>query len=94
VSLRDIGHGIPLLLQLWLFATPVAYPLQLVPAWLLPFYQLNPMTPIIDGYRRVILFGEPPDVPHLLVAVVITALLLAAGYTFFKRAEGTFADVI
>lgn len=94
VTLRDIGHGIPLLLQLWMFATPVAYPLTVVPARLLPFYQLNPMTPIIDGYRRVILHGQPPDLPALATATVITLLLLAVGYVFFKRAEGTFADVI
>jgi lipopolysaccharide transport system permease protein len=94
VKLRDIGHGIPLLLQLWMFATPVAYPLSVVPARLLPIYQLNPMTPIIDGYRRVILHGQPPDLPALATAAVITLLLLAVGYVFFKRAEGTFADVI
>jgi lipopolysaccharide transport system permease protein len=94
VALRDIGHGIPLLLQLWMFATPVAYPLTVVPARLLPIYQLNPMTPIIDGYRRVILHGQPPDLPALATATVITLLLLAVGYVFFKRAEGTFADVI
>jgi lipopolysaccharide transport system permease protein len=94
VTLRDIGHGIPLLLQLWMFATPVVYPLSVVPARLLPIYQLNPMTPIIDGYRRVILHGQPPDLPALAAATVITLVLLALGYVFFKRAEGTFADVI
>jgi lipopolysaccharide transport system permease protein len=94
VKLRDIGHGIPLLLQLWMFATPVAYPLSVVPARLLPIYQLNPMTPIIDGYRRVILHGQPPDLTALAIATLITLLLLMVGYVFFKRAEGTFADVI
>ena len=52
------------------------------------------MTPIIDGYRRVILHGQPPDLRALAVATVITLVLLAVGYVFFKRAEGTFADVI
>jgi lipopolysaccharide transport system permease protein len=94
VSLRDIGHGIPLLLQLWMFATPIAYPLKVVPASLLPIYMLNPMAPIIDGYRRTILLGQSPDVHGLLIASVVTLLVLTVGYSFFKRAETTFADVI
>ena len=94
VNYRDIGHGLPLGLQVWLFATPVAYPLSVVPAALLPIYMLNPMTPIIDGYRRVILHGQAPDVPHLLSAAAATVFLLVLTYLNFKRAERTFADVI
>lgn len=94
VNYRDIGHGLPLLLQLWLFATPVAYPLSLVPAALLPFYLLNPMVPIIEGYRRVILRGLPPDPAQLLLATLIVLVVTSAGYVLFKRAEQTFADVI
>jgi lipopolysaccharide transport system permease protein len=55
---------------------------------------LNPMTPIIDGYRRTILLGQPPDVHGLLIASVLTLAVLTIGYWFFKRAETTFADVI
>ncbi len=94
VNYRDLGHGLPLVLQLWLFATPVAYPLSLVPEALKPFYVLNPMAPIIEGYRRVILLGLPPDPVQLLQAAVIVLAFAAAGYAFFKRAERTFADVI
>jgi ABC-type polysaccharide/polyol phosphate export permease len=83
-----------LLLQLWMFATPIAYPLKVVPPSLLPIYMLNPMTPIIDGYRRTILLGQPPDVHGLLIASVLTLAVLTIGYWFFKRAETTFADVI
>jgi lipopolysaccharide transport system permease protein len=94
VGLRDVGHAIPLMLQLWMFATPVAYPLDIVPAALRPLYELNPMTSIIEGYRRAILQGVRPDLPDLAIAVVITVVLLAIGYTYFKRSEATFADVI
>jgi len=94
VNFRDIGHGLPLLTQLWMFATPVAYPLSVVPKWLLPVYMLNPMTPIIDGYRRAILQGEPPDFGALAVAAILIFLYTGLALTAFKRAEGTFADVI
>lgn len=94
VNFRDIGHGLPLLSQLWMFATPVAYPLSVVPKWILPVYMLNPMTPIIDGYRRAILQGDPPDFGALSVAAILIVLCCGVALTVFKRAEGTFADVI
>jgi len=94
VNFRDIGHGLPLVLQLWMFATPVAYPMSVVPGWLLPFYILNPMAPIIDGYRRVILHGTPPDFNALGVTVTCVVAFSALAFSIFKRAERTFADVI
>jgi lipopolysaccharide transport system permease protein len=94
VNFRDIGHGLPLLSQLWMFASPVAYPLSVVPKWILPIYMLNPMTPIIDGYRRAILQGRPPDFGALSVAAILIVLCCGVALTVFKRAEGTFADVI
>jgi lipopolysaccharide transport system permease protein len=94
VRYRDVGHALPLLVQLWMFATPVAYPLSLVPARLLPFYMLNPMVPIVEGYRRAILEGLPPDLSLLgLVSIAAVAVLVLA-YISFKRAERTFSDVI
>jgi lipopolysaccharide transport system permease protein len=94
VNFRDIGHGLPLLSQLWMFGTPVAYPLSVVPKWILPIYMLNPMTPVIDGYRRAILHGKPPDFGALAVAAILIVLCCGVALTVFKRAEGTFADVI
>ncbi len=94
VYFRDIAHALPLLLQLWMFATPVAYPLGLVPERFLPVYLLNPMTPLIDGYRRVLLAQQPPDLPALGVGLAATLVLVTLAYLLFKRAERTFADVI
>ena len=94
VHFRDVGHGLPLLMQLWMFASPVAYPLTVVPAWLRPVYLLNPMAGIIEAYRRVILHREAPDFESLGVGVGVAVVLLTAGYLLFKRAERTFADVI
>jgi lipopolysaccharide transport system permease protein len=94
VHFRDIGHALPLALQLWMFATPVAYPLSLVPEWLLPLYHLNPMATVIDGYRRVLLLGDLPDLMQLWVSLGVAMVLLSVAYFGFKRAERTFADVI
>jgi lipopolysaccharide transport system permease protein len=94
VNYRDIGHALPLLTQLWMFATPVAYPIQVIPEWLKPLYMLNPMAPIIDGYRRAFLLGQAPDLPALAVSAAITVALSALALAVFKWAELTFADVI
>jgi lipopolysaccharide transport system permease protein len=94
VYFRDIGHALPLVMQLWLYATPIAYPLSSVPDWLLPTYMLNPMVGIIDGYRRALLHGQAPDFHYLAIAYVTVAIAICIAYVSFKRAERTFADVI
>lgn len=94
VYFRDVGHALPLLLQVWMYATPIAYPLSSVPAWLLPAYSLNPMVGIIDGYRQALLHGTGPNVAHLGAAFAVILVLLTGAYLNFKRAERTFADVI
>jgi lipopolysaccharide transport system permease protein len=94
VNFRDIGHGLPLLIQLWMFATPVAYPISVIPGWLRPFYLLNPMAAIVDGYRRAIILGVHPDLSALALSAAVTMLLAAVALSIFKRAERTFADVI
>jgi lipopolysaccharide transport system permease protein len=94
VHFRDIGHGLPLLVQLWMFASPVAYPLSVIPGWLRPLYLLNPLAAILDGYRRAIIMGTAPDLPALAASAAITIVLASAALAVFKRAERTFADVI
>jgi len=94
VYLRDLRHALPILLQLGLFATPVAYGLDVVPVSLQPLYvMLNPLGAVIDGYRRVVLYGLPPDWGLVLPAAVSALLMLAVGYYLFKRMETGFADV-
>jgi len=94
VHFRDIGHALPLMLQLWMFATPVGYPMSVIPGWLRPYYMLNPMAGIVDGYRRAILLGSAPDASAVAVSAGVTIVLLAVALPVFKRAEQTFADVI
>src|SRR5262249_27267880 len=94
VNFRDVGHAVPLLLQLGVLATPVAYPLTVVPPGIMSWYSLNPMATIIPAYRTVLLHGTAPDLSRLGLATIAILVLVAAGYTIFKVAERTFADVI
>ncbi len=94
VFYRDVRFVVPLAMQLWMYATPVIYPLSLVPEGVRPFYMLNPMAGLIDAYRRVILYAVPPDWRSLGLAGVISLVLFVFSYRFFKRAEWQFADVI
>lgn len=94
VFFRDVRFVIPLALQVWLYASPVIYPVSAVPETLRAIYFLNPMAVLIDAYRRVILFGQLPDWGWLGFAAVVSIFILILGYRFFKRAENRFADLI
>ena len=93
VKYRDAHFAVGLLTQLWLFASPVAYPTSLVPdRWQL-VYHLNPMTGVLEGFRWSVLDGRPPGASALL-SLLVGVLLLCAGLTYFLRSERRFADVI
>ena len=94
VFFRDMRFVVPLLTQVWMYATPIIYPVDLVPERLRPYYFLNPMASIIDGYRRVLVMGQGPRLSALLLSAVVSLLLLFASYAAFKRAEPVFADLI
>jgi lipopolysaccharide transport system permease protein len=84
----------PLLMQLWVFATPVVYPLSAVPARFRGFYVLNPMVGVVENFRRVVLQQQPPDIVSLREAAVISLILLPLSYLFFKHQEASMADII
>jgi lipopolysaccharide transport system permease protein len=94
VRFRDIGIVMPLLLQVWMFATPVVYPLSAVPEGLRGLYSLNPLTGVIENFRRVVLYNTPPDFFSLGISAAVSILLLLVGYARFKRVEATMADMI
>ena len=94
VKYRDISHAAAFIIQIWMFASPIVYPVSAVPENLRPFYMLNPMAAIIDGYRRVILQGETPEWNYLLLAAFITLIVCGLAYKYFKRSELTFADIV
>jgi ABC-type polysaccharide/polyol phosphate export permease len=93
VFLRDLRHLLPIILQLGLFATPVAYGMNVVsPSLQVLYCTLNPLAPVIDGYRRTILQGLPPDWHLLGPGAATAAVVLSVGYVVFKRLEPGFAD--
>jgi lipopolysaccharide transport system permease protein len=94
VRFRDIGVAMPLLLQLWMFATPVVYPLSAVPKRFQSFYALNPTVGVIENFRRVVLQGVAPDFYSLAISAIVAAILLPLAYLYFKRVEATMADII
>jgi lipopolysaccharide transport system permease protein len=94
VRYRDIGIAMPLVLQLWLFATPIVYPLSVVPEAYRPFYLLNPMAGVIDGFCRVVVLGIPPDYYALGLSATVSLALLPVAYAYFKHVESTIADVL
>lgn len=91
---RDVGHTIPFLTQFWMFASPVVYPVSLIPeSWRL-LYSLNPMVGVIEGFRWALLGKGDTDFSPMLVSVAVVLVLLVGGVVFFKRMERTLADVI
>lgn len=94
VFYRDIRFVVPLAVQLWMYASPVIYPVSMVPTWILPLYMLNPMAGLIDGYRRAILHGQAPQWGYVGWSAAASLLIFWAGYAYFKRAERRFADRI
>jgi len=97
VKYRDVRYVIPFLIQFWMFATPIIYPVSLLPLWLRPLFALNPMAGVIEAYRVALLGGLNHSAfswGSLLLAGVITfALLFYSAYSF-RRMEKMFADVI
>jgi lipopolysaccharide transport system permease protein len=94
VRYRDVGIAVPLFIYLWLFSTPVGYPLSSVPAAYRSWFLLNPMTGIVESFRGAILHGSAPDARLLAVPVLAAVIGLPAAYAVFKRVESTMADVI
>jgi lipopolysaccharide transport system permease protein len=94
VSFRDLAPIVTLGLQIWLYVTPVSYPLSLVPEALRPFYVLNPMVGLIDSFRTVIAKGQAPAWDLLALSTAMSLIILVGAYLYFKRAERIFADII
>ncbi len=93
VAYRDFRYVVPYLVQLWMFASPVAYPLSVVPRRWRMLYALNPMAGLIGGYRSAVL-GEPFQWGPLSVSLVVAFLLLGWGVVYFRRVERRFADIV
>lgn len=94
VFFRDIGLVLPLVIQVWMYATPIIYPMSLVPEQFRSFYALNPMAGIIDAYRKILLHQSAPDFTSLSIAAALSCVTFVAGLMYFKRVEFKLADVL
>jgi lipopolysaccharide transport system permease protein len=96
VRYRDVQYAIPFLIQIWFFATPVAYSAAIYPLWLRPYLGLNPMSGVVQGFRWALLgdSGGRASFRMMAISFVIVIGLLVTGIMYFHKSEKSFADVI
>lgn len=94
VRFRDIKHVLPFMIQVWMYASPIVYPLSMVPQEWQWAYSINPMVGVIEGFRWAVFERGDPNLVALGVGGVIILALLFSGLVFFRRMERSFADVI
>lgn len=94
VKYRDVGHAIPFLIQIWMFLSPIVYPVSLVPERWKLLYGLNPMAGVIEGFRWALLGKSAPDPVVMGASIAMFIGVLIAGFAYFNKMERDFADVI
>jgi len=94
VYMRDVEQIVPFLVQIWMYATPVAYPTSLVPAKWRTLYAINPMVGVAEGFRWALCGTHTISISTLVVSSAIALVLLVSGAYWFRRLERTFADVL
>jgi lipopolysaccharide transport system permease protein len=93
VFYRDVDPLLKLVVQIWFYASPIIYPVTLVPWWFRDYYYMNPMVGVLEAYRDILLKGAAPGA-YLWPSAITAAILLIAGYALFKRLENQFADIV
>ena len=94
VRYRDVGHTIPFIVQVWMYASPIVYPVSMIPEKYRFFYSLNPMAGVIEGFRWALLGKQSPDFSVMAISATVVLLLITGGIIFFRNMEKTFADVV
>ena len=94
VSIRDVEHTLPFLVQIWLYATPIAYPSSLLPAKWRTLYGINPMVGVVEGFRWALDGANSTRGPMLAVSAAAAVAMLVSGAYCFRRLEKSFADVL
>ena len=94
VFYRDVSPVVQIALQLWLYLTPVAYPLSVVPERFRPLFLLNPLTGVVEGLRAVLVFGREPEWPVVGVSAALIVTIFLIAVVLFKKTDKYFADVI
>jgi len=94
VYFRDTAQALGALLPVWFYVTPIIYPYQLVPSFLQPILAVNPLTPLVQGYRDVILHGALPTGYGTLWLAAASVAVCGLGAQVFTRTRGEFADLV
>jgi lipopolysaccharide transport system permease protein len=94
VFYRDIRFVVPLALQVYMYSTPLIYPISTIPERMVPFYMLNPMASLIHAYRSILVYGQWPEPLYLVSAFLVSGVFLVASYAYFGKAARSFADLI
>jgi len=92
VTFRDTQHTLGVILQMLFYLSPIFYDLNSVPKEFQPFYQLNPMVPLLEAYRAILLKGTQPDWQALLIVSLVVAVILPIGLAIFRRQSNTFVE--
>lgn len=94
VFYRDVKNALASIIQIWMFATPVIYPLETIRPHLRWFLLMNPMSGIVDSFRRVLILGTEPHWGYLAVSVLMSFFIFWLAHSVFKRLEPAFADAV
>jgi lipopolysaccharide transport system permease protein len=94
VYIRDVGQAIGIVLQVMFFLTPIFYSIEIIPEPFRTLVLLNPMAPVTENFRRVLLWGQLPSFPGTLWWILATGAVMMLGYAWFMKTRKGFADVL
>jgi len=94
VQYRDVRYTVPFLTQIWLYATPIAYPSSLIKGPVHVIFALNPMNGVVEGFRWAILGTGAVDGVSLALSTIVSVVALIGGLFYFRRMEQRFADIV
>ena len=94
VRYRDVKYLLPFVIQLLLFATPIIYPVTMVPMRFRPILALNPCWGVVDSFRACLLPNQPVDFKLIGISIGLTFVVFAGGLRYFRKSEKSFADII
>jgi lipopolysaccharide transport system permease protein len=94
VYIRDVGQAIGIVLQVMFFLTPIFYSIEIIPEPFRTLVLLNPMAPVTENFRRVLLWGQLPSFPGTLWWILGTGVVMMLGYAWFMKTRKGFADVL
>jgi lipopolysaccharide transport system permease protein len=94
VRFRDVKYALPFLIQIWLFVTPIIYPVTFLPAKYRGILSFNPMAGIIEGFRASLFPSARMDWGLVGISSGVTLFFLIVGALYFRKTEKTFADIV